>query len=149
VENVTLPLVKVHGVAPGVAHDAARELLERFGLGDHMEKKPGQLSGGQRQRVAIVRAVAVKPKVLLFDEPTSALDPEMTAEVLEMIGELRAEGRDLVLVTHQLAFARSVSDHAVFLANGKILDSGPAEDVFGNPGNPASRRFMERVLRFG
>ena len=105
-ENIVLPLEKVHSHSPAQAHDIALQLLRRFQLDAHANKKPAALSGGQRQRVAIARAVAIKPRVVLFDEPTSALDPEMTAEVLEMIEQLREEGTDLILVTHEMGFAR-------------------------------------------
>jgi len=146
--NITLPLIKVHRLSEADAHERALSHLARFQLADHAHKKPAQLSGGQRQRVAIVRAVSMKPRFLLFDEPTSALDPEMTGEVLDMIAELRAEGRDLILVTHHLAFARRVADHAAFLAEGKILEHGPTESLFVNPITEPCRRFLERVLRY-
>jgi len=147
-QNITLPLTRVHGVAEDAARETAMSLFERFQLADHAAKHPGQLSGGQRQRVAIVRAIAIKPRFLLFDEPTSALDPEMTAEVLEMIGDLREEGRDFLLVTHHLAFARSLADYVLFLSDGKILEQGPPHKVFERSEHPACRRFMDRVLRF-
>jgi polar amino acid transport system ATP-binding protein len=146
--NITLPMVKVHGLSEGEAHERALSHLDRFQLAGHAHKKPAQLSGGQRQRVAIVRAVSMKPRLLLFDEPTSALDPEMTGEVLDMIAELRSEGRDLILVTHHLAFARRVADHAAFLADGKILEHGPTESLLTNPATGSCRRFLERVLRY-
>ncbi|MCS6770807.1 MAG: amino acid ABC transporter ATP-binding protein [Kiritimatiellae bacterium] len=147
-ENITLPLVHVHGMDRDAARDLAMAHLRRFRLETHAHKKPAELSGGQRQRVAIVRAVAIRPKLLLFDEPTSALDPEMTAEVLDMIGELRAEGRDLVLVTHHLAFARSVADHAVFLADGRIVEHAPGDALFSAPSHSAVARFLDRVLKY-
>ena len=147
-ENITLPLVRVHGHTPAQARAIALEHLGRFQLADHAHKQPAQLSGGQRQRVAIVRAVAIRPRLLLFDEPTSALDPEMTAEVLDMIGELRAEGRDLVLVTHHLAFARSVASHAVFLADGRIVEHAPGDALFAAPKDPAVQRFLDCVLKY-
>jgi polar amino acid transport system ATP-binding protein len=147
-ENITLPLVRVHGHAPAQARDIALDHLGRFQLADHAHKRPAQMSGGQRQRVAIVRAVAIRPRLLLFDEPTSALDPEMTAEVLDMIGELRAEGRDLVLVTHHLAFARTVADHALFLADGRIVEDAPRDTLFAAPNDPAVKRFLDRVLKY-
>ena len=146
--NITLPLTAVHGYAPQDADAAAMDLLARFQLEGHAGKKPAQLSGGQRQRVALVRAIAIKPDFLLFDEPTSALDPEMTAEVLDMICDLRDEGRDLILVTHQLAFAQSVADQAAFVAGGRILECGPTESVFSQGKTEACRSFMARVLRF-
>jgi polar amino acid transport system ATP-binding protein len=122
--------------------------LRRFRLEAHADKHPAELSGGQRQRVAIARAIAIRPKLLLFDEPTSALDPEMTAEVLDVIGELRAEGRDLILVTHEMGFARAVSDQVAFLAEGRIIECGPPEQVFGTPRENATRDFLARVLKY-
>ncbi|MBW7908848.1 MAG: amino acid ABC transporter ATP-binding protein [Kiritimatiellae bacterium] len=147
-DNITLPLTRVHGESRKNAEDTAMQLLERFQLADHAHKKPAQLSGGQRQRVAIVRAVAIRPAFLLFDEPTSALDPEMTAEVLDMIVELRAEGRDLILVTHHLAFARKVADRVAFLAEGQILEQAPGDQLFAAPRDPTVIRFLERVLKY-
>lgn len=146
--NITLPLVRVHRRTPAEAEAEARAYLDRFGLADHADKKPGQLSGGQRQRVAIVRAVAIKPAFLLFDEPTSALDPERAADVLEMIRELRGEDRALVLATHHLAFARTLADHAAFLHDGRLLEHGAAKDVFGAPRTPECVRFLDHVLRY-
>lgn len=147
-ENITLPLEKVHGHTPSEARDIASETLKRFQLGEHAGKKPAELSGGQKQRVAIARAIAVKPRVLLFDEPTSSLDPEMTAEVLEVIEELKSEGRDFVLVTHEMGFARRVGDVVALLAEGRIVESGHAEQVFTTPKSPQCRDFLARVLRY-
>ena len=147
-DNITLPLVRVHGLSRAEAEARAFDHLRRFQLEDHAHKKPAQLSGGQRQRVAIVRAVAIKPRLLLFDEPTSALDPEMTTEVLDMIAELRAEGRDLLLVTHHLAFARTVADQVAFLADGKVMESGPGPKFFAQPDSDLCRRFLNRVLLY-
>ena len=146
--NVTLPLEKVHGLSAAEARDAAMAALRRFRLEAHAAKRPAELSGGQRQRVAIARAVAVKPRLLLFDEPTSALDPEMTGGVLEMIEELRDEGRDFVLVTHEIGFARRVADQVALLADGRIVESGPAAEVFDVPRAEASRQFFAKVLRY-
>lgn len=146
--NITLPLTRVFGQSNEEARETAMQLLRRFELGDHAGKRPAQLSGGQRQRVAIVRAVAIRPKFLLFDEPTSALDPEMTSEVLDMISELRAEGRDLLLVTHHLAFARKVADQIAFLASGQILDHAPNAEFFTSPRAPAVQQFLDRVLKY-
>ena len=126
----------------------AVQLLNRFQLQPHAGKKPAQLSGGQQQRVAIARAIAVKPRFLLFDEPTSALDPEMTAEVLDIIAELRQEGRDLIMVTHEMGFARQVADHCLFLADGHLVEAGPASRLFDAPEQPAVRNFLARVLRY-
>lgn len=147
-QNITLPLEKVHGHTPSEATEAARQLLARFRLETHASKRPAELSGGQRQRVAIARAVAIKPKLLLFDEPTSALDPEMTAEVLDVIQELRDEGRDLILVTHEMGFARRVADEVAVLAEGRIVDAGRAEQVLENPQNGRSREFLAKVLKY-
>jgi polar amino acid transport system ATP-binding protein len=145
--NITLPLEKVHGLTPDDAQHLARETLTRFALADHAHKKPAELSGGQKQRVAIARAIAIKPRLLLFDEPTSALDPEMTAEVLDVIEELKNEGRDFLLVTHEMGFARHVADHVAFLANGRIIEHAPAEQLFANPQSRECRDFLARILR--
>jgi polar amino acid transport system ATP-binding protein len=147
-ENITLPLEKVHGHTAASARELAMDLLRRFHLQNHAGKRPAEMSGGQRQRVAIVRAVAIKPTVMLFDEPTSALDPEMTAEVLELIEELRGEGRDLVLVTHQMGFARVVADRVAFLADGRVVETGTADELFRNPRTESCRRFLKTVLKF-
>jgi polar amino acid transport system ATP-binding protein len=147
-QNVTLPLEKVHGYPSDQAETVARQLLERFQLAAHAGKKPAALSGGQRQRVAIARAVATKPRVLFFDEPTSALDPEMTAEVLDMIKQLLEEGRDLVLVTHEMGFARMIGDRIAFLADGRIVECAEASDVFTAPQTEQCRRFLATVLKY-
>jgi polar amino acid transport system ATP-binding protein len=147
-ENVTLPLVHAHGYGVLAAQDYAMALLGRFQLETHAHKKPFELSGGQQQRVAIVRAMAVKPRFLLFDEPTSALDPEMTAEVLDIIAELRSEGRELILVTHNMGFAKSVADHCLFLSRGVIHESGPAQQLFSAPQTPELQGFLGRVLKY-
>jgi polar amino acid transport system ATP-binding protein len=147
-QNITLPLEKVHRLPPEAARDQAMELLRRFRLEAHAHQRPLQLSGGQQQRVAIARAVAVKPQLLLFDEPTSALDPEMTAEVLDMIAELRAEGRDFVLATHQMGFARRVADHIAYVGGGGIPAHGPTKEMIEAPTVPVVQRFLERVLGY-
>jgi polar amino acid transport system ATP-binding protein len=146
--NITLPLQHVHGLAPDEAERQARELLVRFRLEPHAGKRPADLSGGQRQRIAIARAVAVRPRLLLFDEPTSALDPEMTAEVLDLIAELRAEGRDFVLVTHQMGFARRVADHIAFVGAGGIPAHGPVAELLDQPQHPVMQAFLQRVLGY-
>jgi len=146
--NIMLPLTAVHGLAPDQACARAEELLERLHLNGHAYKRPAELSGGQRQRVAIARAVAIRPKLLLFDEPTSALDPEMTAEVLEVIADLKSEGRTFILVTHAMNFARTVADQVVFLANGQILDQAPAQDFFHSPQSEIAQRFLAKVLKY-
>lgn len=147
-ENVLLPLEKVQGKTRAIAETLARQLLERFQLEQHAAKLPSQLSGGQKQRVALVRALAVHPQLLLLDEPTSALDPEMTAEVLEMIAELKRERKDLVIVTHEMGFARKAADHVLFLAEGKVLESGSAREVFERPSTELCRRFLDKILKF-
>jgi len=147
-QNITLPLEKVHGLGGEEAHDAAVQFLTRFQLEQHAGQKPAQLSGGQRQRVAIARAVAIKPRVVLFDEPTSALDPEMTSEVLDMIERLHEQGTDLVLVTHEMGFARKAADRVAFLASGRILEFGRTEDVFEAPKTEECRRFLGKVLKY-
>ncbi len=146
--NITLPLEKVHGHPPAQAADVARQILKRFRLEDHAHKRPAELSGGQRQRIAIARAIAIKPRLLLFDEPTSALDPEMTAEVLDVIEELRAEGRDFILVTHEMGFARRVADQVALLAAGRIVEVGSVRQVFEQAHTRPTRDFLARVLKY-
>jgi polar amino acid transport system ATP-binding protein len=148
IRNITLPLEKVHGYAPEAAKAAAEELLDRFQLSEHGHKPPAQLSGGQRQRIAIARAISIKPKLLLFDEPTSALDPEMTAEVLEVIEELRNEGRDFVLVTHQMGFARRVADQIALLSGGEIVESGPPSQLLDQPQSTITRQFLAKIFKY-
>ena len=147
-ENVLLPLLKVHGLPMAEAQEIVDTLFERFQLSRHAAQRPAELSGGQQQRVAIVRAIAIKPRFLIFDEPTSALDPEMTAEVLDFIAELRDEGRDLIIVTHNMGFARQVSDRCLFIADGRVLEEGPSGEVFGSPQHPQLTNFLARVLRY-
>jgi polar amino acid transport system ATP-binding protein len=146
--NITLPLTAVHRLGADEARTRAMELLGRLQLAAHAGKRPAELSGGQRQRVAIARAVAIQPRLLLFDEPTSALDPEMTAEVLEVIADLKAEGRTFVLVTHAMGFARVVADQVAFVADGRIAEHGSAAEFFASPQTSAARRFLERVLKY-
>jgi polar amino acid transport system ATP-binding protein len=146
--NITLPLEKVHGLTPAKAHETAMDFLARFQLEKHAHKRPSALSGGQRQRVAIARAVSIRPKLLFFDEPTSALDPEMTAEVLEMIEELRVESRDFVLVTHEMGFARKIADQIAFLADGKIVETALAADLFERPQFPQTQQFLAKILKY-
>jgi polar amino acid transport system ATP-binding protein len=147
-ENVLLPLIKVHGLSAHEARETAEVLMERFQLSGHSGRKPAELSGGQQQRVAIVRAIAIKPRFLIFDEPTSALDPEMTAEVLDFISELRAEGRVLIIVTHNMGFAREVSDYCLFLADGRVQEQGRSSDLFSAPQHPLLKNFLAKVLRY-
>lgn len=146
--NISLPLEKVHGYSAQEAEAFAMQLLARFQLSGHSHKTPAQLSGGQKQRVAIARAVAIKPRLLLMDEPTSALDPEMTVEVLDLISELRQEGRPLLLVTHEVGFARKAADQVVFLHEGRVLESGAAEQLFEHPASEEMRAFLDKVLRY-
>jgi polar amino acid transport system ATP-binding protein len=146
--NVTLPLEKVHGHAPDKAKALADECLERFGLAAHAHKLPAQLSGGQQQRVGLARAIAHRPEILILDEPTSALDPEMTAEVLELIGELAAGGQRIILSTHEMGFARAVADQVALIAAGKVAEHGPASEVLGNPRMELTQRFLSKVMRF-
>jgi polar amino acid transport system ATP-binding protein len=147
-ENVALPLVHVHGLSKAEAAERADDVLRRFQLGEHGHKQPGQLSGGQRQRVAIARALAITPKFLLLDEPTSALDPEMTAEVLDVIAELRESGKPIILVTHEMGFARRSADLVAFVADGGISECAPAEEFFSAPKSPATRKFLEKILKY-
>ncbi len=146
--NIMLPLTAVHGLAPEAARDRSLELLERLHLTGHAHKRPAELSGGQRQRVAIARAVAIPPRLLLLDEPTAALDPEMTAEVLEVIADLKSEGRTFILVTHAMNFARTVADQVAFLADGRIVEQGSAQTFFSAPQSETAQRFLAKVLKY-
>ena len=145
-QNVLLPLEKVHRF--GDAAERAMRILERLRLAPHAAKKPAELSGGQRQRVAIGRALAIQPEFLLMDEPTSALDPEMTAEVLDVIAGLRESGQPIVLVTHEMGFARQTADVVAFLAEGVIAECTPASEFFREPRTEAARRFLARILKY-
>jgi len=145
-DNLTLPLVHVHGLSPAAARERVAEPLERFKLAEHAHKRPSQLSGGQKQRIAIVRALATQPERLFLDEPTSALDPEMTAEVLEMIGELKEIGTRFVLVTHEMGFARRVADEVAFVGGGKVVASGPAATMLAQCPEPRVREYFARIL---
>jgi polar amino acid transport system ATP-binding protein len=147
-QNITLPLLKVHGHSEANAHDLANQLLARFQLTVHARKRPEELSGGQSQRVAIARAIAIQPRALLLDEPTSALDPEMTAEVLDMIRQLLDEGRNLILVTHQMGFARMIGDRVAFIADGRVVECARGPELFERPQSEACRRFLARVLKY-
>ena len=126
--------------------DEAKEVLERVGLGDKLKAYPCELSGGQQQRVAIARALVMKPEILCFDEPTSALDPELTGEVLKVIKELKDDGRTMIIVTHEMGFAKTVSDKVIFMANGIVAERGTPEDVFGSPKNPLTEAFLANSL---
>ena len=144
--NITLAPTLVKGMSEGDADKKAMELLERVGLADKAEAMPGKLSGGQKQRLAIVRALAMEPDVMLFDEPTSALDPEMVGEVLEVIKGLVETGMTSVIVTHEMGFAREVSDRVLFMADGVIMESGAPEELFSAPKNPRLQDFLGKVL---
>ena len=147
-QNITLPLVKVHRIPPQKAESQAVELLHRFNLYEHAHKKPLQLSGGQQQRIAICRAVATNPDILLFDEPTSALDPEYTAEVLDLIAELRVEGMEIIFVSHEMGFARQIADQILFVADKGIMYSGSAEDFFSDKAPDRVKTFLSKVLKY-
>lgn len=145
-ENMTLAPMKVRGVSKEEAEKKALELLDRVGLKDRVDAYPIQLSGGQKQRVAIVRALAMEPEVMLFDEPTSALDPEMVGEVLDVMKELAEEGMTMVVVTHEMGFAREVGNRVLFMADGQLIEQGTPEDIFENPTNPRLKEFLSKVL---
>ena len=147
-ENVALPLRKVHSMAPDAADQRAKEVLERFGMGLHIDKRPSEMSGGQQQRVALARAIAPKPRLLLLDEPTSALDPMMTQEVLDLIRELVEGGQQIVLSTHEISFAKKVADWVVFLEHGKVIESGPAQEFFTEPRTVLARHFLEALTKY-
>lgn len=147
-ENIALPLEQVHRFTRQEAVRRAEELLERFGLGADGKKKPAALSGGQQQRVAIARAVAAKPRLLLLDEPTSALDPEYTNEVLDVINELKNEGMDFVIVTHEMGFARHACEKAAFLYDGFLLEYDDSASMFAHPKTKQLDRFLGRLLEW-
>lgn len=145
-KNMTLAPVKLLGKQKAEAKEKALELLKRVGLEDRADAYPSQLSGGQKQRVAIVRSLAMNPDVILFDEPTSALDPEMVGEVLDVMKELAEDGMTMVVVTHEMGFAREVGNRVIFMDDGKILEEGTPEQIFGNPQNPRLKDFLSKVL---
>ncbi|WSL80860.1 amino acid ABC transporter ATP-binding protein [Kitasatospora sp. NBC_01266] len=145
-DNLTLAPVRVAGVPRGQAAERARELLARVGLADKADAYPAQLSGGQQQRVAIARALAMGPRLLLFDEPTSALDPEMIKEVLDVMVELAAEGMTMLVVTHEMGFARRAADRIVFLDQGRILETGTPQEFFEAPRTERARDFLSKIL---
>ena len=144
--NMTLAPRKLLKKSREESEAKARELLERVGLGNRAEAYPSQLSGGQKQRIAIVRALMMEPEVMLFDEPTSALDPEMVGEVLAVMKELADEGMTMVVVTHEMGFAREVGNRVLFMDEGRIVEQGTPEEVFGNPKHPRLRDFLSKVL---
>ncbi|MEU9046383.1 MULTISPECIES: amino acid ABC transporter ATP-binding protein [unclassified Kitasatospora] len=145
-ENVVIGQVKVRKVPRPQAEKTARELLERVGVGAQADKFPAQLSGGQQQRVAIARALAMKPKVMLFDEPTSALDPEMVNEVLEVMRQLAADGMTMVVVTHEMGFARSAANRVLFMADGKIVEQNTPDAFFTAPRSDRAKDFLSKIL---
>jgi polar amino acid transport system ATP-binding protein len=148
-DNVTLAPTVVHGRSKDDAREEARALLERVGLADKADEYPDRLSGGQQQRVAIVRALAVRPRVLLLDEITSALDPELVGEVLRVVREVAAQGMTILMATHEMGFARQVADTVAFLDGGVVLESGPPAQVLGDPVEPRTRQFLARVIDAG
>lgn len=146
IENISLAPIKVKGENPGEANDKAMQLLNRVGLADKAQNYPAQLSGGQKQRVAIARALAMNPKIMLFDEPTSALDPEMIKEVLDVMKDLAREGMTMIVVTHEMGFAREVGDRVIFMDEGKILEEGTPDDIYTRPQNPRLKDFLSKIL---
>ena len=145
-KNLTLGPMKLQGKSKAEAEEEAMKLLERVGRADRAKAYPNQLSGGQKQRIAIVRALCMKPDVMLFDEPTSALDPEMVGEVLEVMRELAKENMTMVVVTHEIAFAKEIANRVIFMADGKIEEEGPASEFFENPKSERLKQFLAKVL---
>jgi ABC-type polar amino acid transport system ATPase subunit len=145
-QNITLAPVKVKGVAPAAAEARARELLATVGIPEKADAAPADLSGGQQQRVAIARALAMDPKLMLFDEPTSALDPEMIREVLDVMRELARGGMTMVVVTHEMGFAREVCDRIVFIDDGRIVEQGPPAEFFAAAKSPRAREFVDKII---
>ena len=146
-DNITLAPQKIRGLSKADAEAIAHDLLGKVGLSDKAEAYPEQLSGGQQQRVAIARALAMKPKVMLFDEPTSALDPEMVSEVLDVMKDLAKEGMTMVVVTHEMSFAKEVATRVLFVDGGEILEEGTAEEVFDTPKHERTQSFLSKVIR--
>ncbi len=145
-KNMTVAPVKLLKMPKEEAESKAKELLKRVGLEDRADSYPSQLSGGQKQRVAIVRALCMNPEVMLFDEPTSALDPEMVGEVLDVMKQLAKEGMTMVVVTHEMGFAREVADRVIFMDSGEIVEEGTPDEIFTNPQNPRTKGFLSKVL---
>ena len=145
-KNITLAPIRTKLMSKEEANDVATQLLRRVGLEEKADAYPSQLSGGQKQRIAIVRALAMNPKLMLFDEPTSALDPEMVGEVLEVMKELAAEGMTMVVVTHEMGFAREVGNRVLFMDEGKLVEQGTPEEIFNNPQHPRLQEFLSKVL---
>ncbi len=147
--NVTLALTEVLGMSVDAANETASSLLARFGLSEKIDSYPDRLSGGQQQRVAIARALALNPEVLLLDEITSALDPELVGEVLDVVRELKGSGITLLLATHEMGFAREISDRVCFLAEGVVAEMGQPEQIFSQPSDPRTQQFLQRVIAAG
>lgn len=145
-KNMTIAPMKLQGISREAAEQEAMKLLERVGLADRCNAYPSQLSGGQKQRIAIVRALCMKPEVMLFDEPTSALDPEMVGEVLSVMRDLSKEHMTMVVVTHEMAFAREVADRILFMADGRVLEEAAPDEFFGNPKNDRLKDFLSKVI---
>ena len=145
-DNVAIGPMKVQGLTKPEAYELADSMLEKVHMSEKAEEFPERLSGGQQQRVAIARALAQQPKLLLFDEPTSALDPELVGEVLKVIHELAEEGRSMVLVTHEIRFARDVADHVIFLGDGQVVEEGPPDEVIKSPKHERLRAFLHQIL---
>ena len=145
-ENITISQIKVKGLSQAESEAKAMTLLKRVGLDDKAGSYPSQLSGGQKQRIAIVRALAMEPDVLLFDEPTSALDPEMVGEVLQVISDLAKDGITMVVVTHEMGFARKVGTRVLFMDGGQIAEEGTPEQIFEHPQNPRTKEFLSKVI---
>jgi polar amino acid transport system ATP-binding protein len=148
-DNVTLAMRRVHGIQRATAEATALELLGRFGLADKRDEYPDRLSGGQQQRIAIVRALAMQPRLLLLDEITSALDPELVAEVLDVIRELAAGGMTMVIATHEMGFARDIANRVCFLDAGTILEEGPPQQIFSAPREERTQQFLQRIVDAG
>ncbi|WP_318505742.1 amino acid ABC transporter ATP-binding protein [Bacillus sp. T3] len=145
-ENVTMGPIKIRGIQKAEADKKAMELLDKVGLKEKSHSYPGELSGGQKQRVAIARALAMDPKIMLFDEPTSALDPEMVGDVLEVMKQLAKEGMTMVVVTHEMGFAREVGDRVIFMDGGYIVEENEPNELFGNPQHNRTKSFLSKVL---
>lgn len=147
--NITLGPTKVHGISKTEAEDRARDLLDRFGLADKIDEYPDRLSGGQQQRVAIIRSLASQPELMLFDEVTSALDPELVAEVLTIIRDLKDEGMTMMIATHEMGFARDVADKVCFLDDGVFLETGSPREIFEHPSELRTQQFLQRIVDAG
>ena len=145
-KNLTIAPIKLLKMDKAASEEKAMTLLKRVGLADRSEAYPSQLSGGQKQRVAIVRALMMSPDVMLFDEPTSALDPEMVGEVLDVMKELAKEGMTMVVVTHEMGFAREVADRVIFMSDGKIVEEGTPDEIFTSPSDPRTKQFLQSIL---